>query len=163
MPAMIHYPATLVLFGLLLTGCSAQQPRLSLSQTIIGCGNFHIYALTEERTAYVYVSQPQAALNPGENSYMLGKETMMIEYVLYDGPVGNVLCNDVRGLDVPSELARHQSIDGMCKMTLTEENFKLYQQGGPYEIEVELSDVLFSNEIKLDHYTGKVVVGWKPG
>lgn len=129
---------------------------------MVGCGNFHAFVLTSGNDQYLHIARLSVELKSGENHFDLSKENLLVEYARFDGNVSKILCNDIRLDSSPKELERFNSISGSCIVTLTEENFKLYQQGKPYEMNFVLNDVKFENGIEVN-YHGNVIVGWMPG
>ena len=148
-------------------GCASKvsnSQNFSSAKKIIGCSNFVVYWVSEDSKSYyqIYLDARKNNLI-SENSLDIAEGDIFFFYKRFESDIMSTICTDLRQAEPPQAISVKEATNGIVKVSLTDENLRLYREGIPYELRIELIDVKFDNESMFSIDLGNVNVGWLPG
>ncbi|MEM7297770.1 MAG: hypothetical protein AAF391_05835 [Bacteroidota bacterium] len=152
---------------ILAASCSVTKSTNSLHSytgDAIGCGNFIVYKLSEDKKEYLSIAFNASTIEWEDvQAYAVDKTDILeIKRKKYDGPIDAVLCNDVMA-EKPSELLEEIAIDGSVEIYLSELEREKAKRKEGYKVTLVLRKVVFDG-VAVDYLKFEnVYVGWLPG
>lgn len=158
---------TIAIIFLSICGCTVNKSTKSInpySGGAVGCGNFIVYKLSEDKASYLSVRLDVGAIELVEfQAYVIGKaDVVQVLRKKFAGAIDASLCNDVMP-DKPEKLIEEEATAGILEVRVDKEELEKAKIKEGYRVRLTLKKMVFENQTVDYLVIDDVYVGWLPG